>query len=149
MEISYNRMVDSPIGSLLGCYVFNGVLTKDKALKMFKKADSKGDIPTPADINEAYNAWIEYFKLPDADNIMAFRNQYTFRFAPFIANKEGEYGFFPLQDDGVYTFFERMFVNTQNAIILKRNTKKKKLEKPKKDDKLFKVLGEKDDKESD
>lgn len=121
-------MVDSPIGSLLGCYVFNGKITKDEALKMFDKANSKNDIPTPQDINEAYNAWISYFKLPVLDNIYAFRNQYTFRFAPGIKNDEGEYGFFPLQDDGVYTFFERMFINTENRVpltLISVNAKKK------------------------
>lgn len=131
MKITYNRLVDSPVGSLLGCYVFNGKLTKEQAVKMFDKANSKNDLPTPQDINEAYNVWVDYFKLPTLDNIMAFRNEYTLRFAPFIKNDEGEYGFFPLQDDGVYTYFERTYVNTQNAVLLTRTEPEKKTTKKK------------------
>lgn len=118
MSITYNRMVDSPVGSLLGCYVFNGCLTKEKAVKLFTDAEKKGNLPTPDDINEAFVEWKKYFKLPEKDGIMAFRNQYTFRFAPFIKNDSGEFGFFPLQDNGIYTYFEKTWVNTNNAVIL-------------------------------
>lgn len=131
-KISYDRMVDSPVGSLLGCYVFNKKLTKEEALEKFQKAYDRNNLPTPQDINEAYNEWIAYFDLPYCDNIYAFRNEYTFRFAIGISNDEGQYGFFPLQSDGVYTFFERMFINPANMIFLKNSPKSSAiLDKPK------------------
>ena len=109
--MSFNNMADTPVGSLLACYVMLGELSKEKAATLFKKASNDKKFQFPKMPEEIVNTWTDYFKLKKIDNLHLFSNGRTLRFALGLYTQDGKIAFPSLQDTGIQTVFERHFVN--------------------------------------
>ena len=145
LKETYNTMADSPVGSLLASYCFLGLLDKDKAMKKFNKAKNDDKFEYPQTPEEVIKKWCAYFKLPtlkaieECYDIYLFANDKTFRFAPGIKNDEGEVGFYPLQDNGKYTYFERVYINPNNRVNATVKNEEYKWKEEKKNEKENKI----------